>query len=167
MEAILSGVSKTQARKLLGAQINVRVKVLGTITEDKLALTKASVPELVAHLCKLIELGVPDDHSDLVDIFRNHDGIVGMDFGQKWSQDEGKRGEWCAGTISNYLEDSAEYKMVYSGDEICFMTVDELLTDMGNLDIHYMYDCMCNLDLHSVVYIYLHYVDSLTLTSSW
>lgn len=141
VETILAGRTITAQKKLLTAQIQVRMKVLGTIVEDRIALSTAKVPALVQHLLKVIEKGVPDEHSDLVEIMQNPKGIVGLEFVQKWSMDEGQPGQWCSGTIREYLDTNSEYKMEYP-DEICYMTVDELLTDviMGNLDLHYQSD---------------------------
>lgn len=141
IDAHTNAVSMTRAKKLLAAQINVRVKVLQTVLENKIALSKASVAELSSYLLELIETGVPYDRLDLVDILQNPASIVGLDIAQKWAVKDGVEAEWCAGTIRDFVTASNEYRVAYSSDESeCFMQVDELVTDivMGNLDIHYV-----------------------------
>lgn len=140
--AHVSSITKTKAKQLLTAQINVRAKVLNTVLQDKIALSKASVEELCAYLLKLVEKGVPEDRHDLVDILNNPPSILGLEFAQKWAEKEGANADWCAGFVADYVDASHEYKLVYSDatQSVCFMQVDEVVTDvvMGNMDIHYV-----------------------------
>ena len=140
IDEAISSRSKTESKKLLTVQINIHTKILKTEISDKIAASRASIDQLRAHHLALIAKGVPEDHCDLVEMLVDPASIADHDFAQKWAQSEGSPAEWCAGTILRYIADTHDYELFYHTDQsVCYLQVDELLTDMimGNLDIQY------------------------------
>ena len=128
MDESLDGITQGKARNILKQQVNFRTKFLGQDL-GKHALSKCSIQELKNILMEAFASNV---ESELLDLVRKPEGLIGHKFSQRWEEDHGCA--WFSGTVTRM--DKGELVLMYdTDDKEYFMTVSEFLTDMHLGDI--------------------------------
>lgn len=129
----LAGLSKTKAKQVLVAQINIYTKVLKCTVDaaDRKFVTKATVDELKVYVLKLIQTGSSPETEDLCEILMQPRSIIGREFSQMW--EDGGTVKWVDGVFVDFILNN---KVKFQEEII--LTLHEVAVDiaLGDLDIH-------------------------------
>ena len=133
IEIKLEGLSMTKSRSLLRKQIMVQRELVGRRVEDKIAVSKASVEQLVDYLTKLLRCPLSEQGLFIDPVLREPLKLINRHISHVWEDDSGEE-VWYRGHISGYVD--GEFQLDFDGESSTFMTTSEVLTDLINGDLH-------------------------------
>ena len=131
-------ISKTKAKALLKAQINIRMKILKCEPdkENKVPLSRATVVELQRYMINLLNIEEPEQAHDLLDIIAEPESLIGMLFVHQWIVDDEM--SQYDGSIVEYNKSDGMFTVMYDRETTpTYMSPGELITDVvrGDLEL--------------------------------
>ena len=131
-------LSKTKAKVLLKAQINIRIKILKCEPdkENKVPISKATVAELQRYMINLLNIEEPEQVHDLLDIIAAPESLIGMLFVHQWIIDDEM--SQYDGSIVEYKKADGMFTVMYDRETTpTYISPAELITDVvrGDLEL--------------------------------